>query len=145
MRKEKKGWAGWIAESEEEKLKFQRQALCPGVSRAWVTDDRDGGLDSPQERSGGQGNNDGDQEQEQVPGSGGDAEDGDGGGKMQECYLEERTQEQTQERQTRIRCQSRLSRGKIVRRPVVKKLWVAGRASEDREELMEEVMAPCER
>ena len=32
-----------------------------------------------------------------------------------------------------------LPRGKIVWRPVVKKLWVLGRASEDREEWMEEI------
>ena len=32
-----------------------------------------------------------------------------------------------------------------MQRPVVKKLWFAGRASEDEEELMEEVRSHCER
>ena len=38
-----------------------------------------------------------------------------------------------------------LPRCKIVQRLVVKRLWVAGRASEDREEWMEEVRAHCEK
>ena len=42
---------------------------------------------------GGQGNSNSVQEQEQVPGSDGDKADGDRGGKSQESYLEERTQE----------------------------------------------------
>ena len=33
----------------------------------------------------------------------------------------------------------------MIQRPVVKKLWVAGRASEDSEEWMEEVKAHCEK
>ena len=36
-------------------------------------------------------------------------------------------------------------RGNIVRRPVVKKLWINGRACEDREEWMVEVGGHCER
>ena len=35
--------------------------------------------------------------------------------------------------------------GKVIYRPVVTKLWVNGRASEDRDEWTEEVKAHCER
>ena len=38
-----------------------------------------------------------------------------------------------------------LPRGKVINRPVVTKLWVNGRASEDRDEWTEEVRAHCER
>ena len=38
-----------------------------------------------------------------------------------------------------------LPRGKVINRPVVTKLWVNGRASEDRDEWTEEVRALCER
>ena len=38
-----------------------------------------------------------------------------------------------------------LPRGKVINRPVVTKLWVNGRASEDRDESTEEVRAHCER
>ena len=46
----KKGWAGWIPKSENDRLKFQRQALCPGGPGAWVKDDQEAGLESLQER-----------------------------------------------------------------------------------------------
>ena len=36
-------------------------------------------------------------------------------------------------------------RGKVINRPVVTRLWVSGRASEDRDEWTEEVTAHCER
>ena len=38
-----------------------------------------------------------------------------------------------------------LPRGKVVKKPVVTKLWVNGRATEDREEWSEEVRAHCEK
>ena len=38
-----------------------------------------------------------------------------------------------------------LPRGKLVERPTVEQFWVNGKASEDREEWMEEVRAHCER
>ena len=38
-----------------------------------------------------------------------------------------------------------LPRGKVINRPVVTKLWVDGRASEDRDDWTEEVRAQCER
>ena len=38
-----------------------------------------------------------------------------------------------------------LRRGKVINRPVITKLWVNGRASEDRDEWTEEVRAHCER
>ena len=38
-----------------------------------------------------------------------------------------------------------LPREKVINRPVVTKLWVNGRASEDRDEWTEEVRAHCER
>ena len=40
---------------------------------------------------------------------------------------------------------SALPRGKIVKRPVVTKLWINGRASEDRDEWNEEVKLHCEK
>ena len=60
---------------------------------------------------------------------------------MQESCLEERSQE-VQKARTRV---GAIPRGKIVRRPIVKKLWVNGRASEDREKWMEEEKAHCKR
>ena len=41
--KRRKGWAGWVPESEEERQKFKKQVLCPEGSRAWV----DGGQEGP--------------------------------------------------------------------------------------------------
>ena len=38
-----------------------------------------------------------------------------------------------------------LPRGKVIHRPVVTKLWVNGRASEDTDEWTEEVKTHCER
>ena len=38
-----------------------------------------------------------------------------------------------------------LQRGKVINRPVITKLWVDGRACEDRSEWVEEVRAHCER
>ena len=38
-----------------------------------------------------------------------------------------------------------LPRGKVINRPVITKLWVKGRASEDRDEWTEEARAHCER
>ena len=38
-----------------------------------------------------------------------------------------------------------LPRGNVINRPVITKLWVNGRASEDRDEWTEEVRAHCER
>ena len=85
---------------------------------------------------GGEGNHDGNQKQEQVQDSRRDQDDGDGGGEMQEPYVEESAQEDSQESQTRIRCVvGAFPRRKTVQRPVVKKFWVAGRAREDTEEM----------
>ena len=68
-----KGWAGWVPKSEEEKLKFKKQVLCPESSRAWVDCGHEGRVGFLAGKvgigGGGQGNNDGDKEQEQVQGS----------------------------------------------------------------------------
>ena len=50
VKKEKKGWAGWIPKSDEERQKFQESALCPTGSRGWVDDGHEGGLEVSQER-----------------------------------------------------------------------------------------------
>ena len=91
---------------------------------------------------------DGNQEQEQiqVQGSRRDQEDGDGGGEMQKSYPEEKLRKEA--RKARREHDARVGAhpsGELVQRPVVKKLWVAGRASQGREEWAEEVWAQGER
>ena len=117
VRMGRKGWAGWIPKTEDERLTFQRQTLCPGGSRAWVTDGPGCRAGISARKAGGGG----DQEKEQVPGSGGDWADGDRGGKKQESYPEERTEEKSRKARREFDArEGSLPKGKIVQRPVVK-------------------------
>ena len=50
VRNGRKRWTGWIPEWEDERLKFQKQTLCPVGFWAWVKDDQEGGLESLQGR-----------------------------------------------------------------------------------------------
>ena len=139
MKRGKKGWAGWIPKTEDDRQKFQKLALSPNGSREWVGDGHGGG-------GGGQGIYDGNQEQEQVQDSGRDQDAGDDGGEMQESLPKEKAQENRKNPKTiRCHCGSPNPEERVCVIPVVKKLWVAGRASEDREEWMEEVGVHCDK
>ena len=50
VKKGKKGWAGWVPKSEDERQKFQELVLCPDGSREWVNDGQAGGLEGLQAR-----------------------------------------------------------------------------------------------
>ena len=50
VKKGKKGWAGWITKSEDDRQKFQDSVLRPSGSRGWVDDGQEGGLEVLQER-----------------------------------------------------------------------------------------------
>ena len=95
-------------------------------------DDGEGGL-AGRGGGGGQGNYDSSQDHEQVQDSGRDPGDGGGDGAVQRPIEKKGTEENRPQARRQFDDRVRaLTRGKIVQRPVVKKLWVAGRVSEDR-------------
>ena len=132
VRKGKKGWAGWISKTEDERSKLQRRTLRPGGSRAWVKYDQEGELESARNAGGGgggQGNSIGVQENKnkfQVLAQIGET------ATEEESNHEERTQEKAWKARREFHARvGAFPSGKIVQRPVEKKLLVAGRTSED--------------
>ena len=88
--------------------------------------------------AGGQCHNDGDQERKHVLDSNRNQATGDGGGEMQESFLEEELmQKQGRPGENLMPVWAPFPEEKSFKDPLYKKLWVAGRAIEDREEWME--------
>ena len=113
-----------------------------GVGNGWMMDRKEAWR-LREVAAEGQSNNDGKQTQEQVQGPGREQDDG-GGGKLQESYVEERSQEIAQKARREFEARvGALAKGKIFWRPVVQKLWVNGRASEHSEEWMEDHYERC--
>ena len=135
--------AGWIPESE-----FQELTLCPnrGLVTGWGRKGV-GSLTGKAGRNDDDGRDccDGYPEQEQVHDRERDQGD-DGGGEVQGSGEEESIAENTSAQLEEFLTSRRvLPCGKIVQRFVVTKLWVNGRASEDRDDLKEEVWTHCKK
>ena len=50
VKKAKKGWAGWIPQTENDRQKFQELVHCPAGSCEWMNDCGEGGLEVSQAR-----------------------------------------------------------------------------------------------
>ena len=151
MRKGKKSWAGWSTVSDVEEKKFQELCLCPAGTRSWIDDVKDDGLVALQSRLEGavaqvkatttaSRNN----KKFMVP-----DEIREMAALAAQCrdpvrrkVLRKKAQKARREFDARV---GALPRGKVIKKPVVTKLWVNVRASEDREEWNEEVRLHCEK
>ena len=146
-----RGWAGWIPRSEVEKSKFQELVLCPSEGRAEIREEEHDGLAVLQDRlekaaaaikattTALQNEN-----KFAVP-----DEIREMGGEAAKCRdLVRRKLLRKSARKARRVFEAGtavLPGGKVIHRPVVTKLWINGRASEDRVECTEQVRAHCEK
>ena len=146
VRKGKKGWAGWTPVSADEERKFKELCLCPEGSRSWCDANEVSGLEALQARLEGvavevkstaltfRNKN-----KFMVP------------EEIRELASVAAQCRDLVKRGRRYRKRAENSmpewgpRGKVVKKPVVTKLWVNGRATEDREEWCEEVRLHCEK
>ena len=147
VRKGKKGWGGWTPVSEDEERKNKELCLCPDGSRSWCDDDAVSGLEALQANGrsccGDQDYYVSIQEQQQVHGA------------REMASLPAKCRDPARKKVLRKKAQKArrdfdarmgaLPRGTVVKKPVVTKLWVNGRATENREEWCEEVRLHCEK
>ena len=154
-KKRVKGWAGWVPISETEKAKFQELVLClrgdhgEGVRE---TDEGDGlallhdrlvlaAAEIKATTTSSRNRNKfcvpEDEEVRQMASDAAKSRD-----PVRRRYLRKIARKAQREFEAE---KTVLPRGKVIHRPVVTKLWVNGRASEDRDEWTEEVRAHCER
>ena len=140
IKRGKKSWAGWTPVSDVEEKKFQELSLCPDGTRSWIDDVTESGLVALQSRPEGtvaqvkatttaSRNN----KKFKVPGEirkmstlAAQCRD-----PVRRKVLRKLAQKARREFDARV---GALPRGKIINNPVVTKLWVNGRATEDREE-----------
>ena len=143
-KREKKGWAGWTPVSEDEERKFKELYLCFDGSRSWCDDDTVTGLEALQARVEGAAVEikattlaSRNKNKFMVP-----EEIREMASLAAKCrdparrkVLRKKAQKARGEFDARM---GALPRGKVVKKPVVMKLWVNGRATEDREEWCED-------
>ena len=146
----KKEWTSWTPVSEDEERKFKELCLCPEGSRSWCDANEGSGLDALQARLEGAvvevkattlaSRNKKKfmvpEEIRELASVAAQCRD-----PMMRRVLRKKAQEARRECDARV---GALPRGNVVKKPVVTKLCVNGRATEDREEWCEEVRLHCE-
>ena len=142
-----KGWAGCIPRSEVEKSKFQELVLCPSGDTTDIRKDEHDGLVAQQERL---------EEAAAAVKATTTAvrnrnkftvpdEIREMAAEAAKCRGPVRRKRARKSRREFEAGRAVLPRGKVTHRPVVTKLWINGRAREDRDEWTEEVSAHCEK
>ena len=151
VRKGKKGWTGWTPVSADEERTFKEPCLCPEGSRSWCDANEVCGLEALQATLEGAvvevkattlaSRN---KNKFMVP-----KEIREFASPAAQCrdpvkrrVLRKKAQKARRGFDARV---AALPRGKVVKKPVLTKLWVNGRATEDREEWCEEVRLHCEK
>ena len=151
VKKGKKGWAGWTSVSEDEERRFKELCLCPEGSRSWCDANEVSGLEALQARVEGAAVEvlaaalaSRDKNKFMVP-----EEIRELASLAAQCrdpvkrrVLRKKAQKARNEFDARV---GALPRGKVVKKLVVTKLCVNGRATEDREEWCEEFRLHCEK
>ena len=151
MRKGKKRWAGWTSVSDVEEKKFQELSLCPDGPRSWIDVAKEDGLEALQSRleravvlvkatTTAYSN----KKKFMVPDEIREmaASEAQCRGPVRRKVLRKKVQKARREFDATV---GALPRGKVIKRPVVTKLWFNGGATEDREEWNEEVRLHCEK